>query len=493
MKHKVFLPVILLIGIVLLASCAIGPASQAATGSLSFLFPMGSLSREAGDETYLVRVFYGLDLYDQEPKIVGNEIEYSGLPLGEVWIFIARGIVGSDGYFYPTASGDIEKTIVGGENDSVTVTLTESPFEWSEDLKESNVVGLVELEGTVYAATDENELYKGTYSNDVFTTSSGPLVPDGIDVNSLSVGKVYDGADYIDQVWVNGSWSRTTGGGIMAWEAGGTLDTNFSEGFATKKNRKNGVVSDVDVLHSGAFVKPVNNGAAIFFQRDGGLGGVYLRSDPNEFAEPKDDWAWIVDEINFGELLEDVVEDTDDLILDLEVSSTTAYLVSSLITVKISDSILTATAVSVEDLMDTDIVAYAPEVGAPITDLDLDDTNDQIYIGTTNGLYVGKTSTAAGDFLLDGTDATVVSGTAGFSIEKVVSSQAGSYVAFITKRGDDPDLLSFIKVSGSTVKTYRTLQGLPGEDIQSLVWLDDGVLTIGGDRGLVAVDVSGEF
>ena len=495
MKMKIFLPTMLLIAAILLASCAIGPVSQA-TGNLSFLFPMGSLSKAVSTETYLVRVFYGLDLYDQEPEINGDQITYTDLPLGEAWVFIAKGTVGTDGYFYPTASGDMEVMIVPGDNKPVGITLQDSPFQWSADLKESSIVGLIELDGSVYAAT-ERRLYKGTYIDSVFTTANGPAVPGGVEVNSLSIGTVYDSdeAEFVNQVWVNGSWSQSAGGGIMAWSvSGNTLDNDFSDGFGNSANRKDRVVADLNVLYSGAF--EVDGGAAIFFQRDGGVGGVYLSISPtNEFATDKADWPWIVDDINFGELLADVVDDSDELILDLEISSTTAYLVSTLITVKVSDSILSGdtSGLSAETLLDSDLVAYAPEVGAPIIDLDLDETNGQIYIGTTKGLYVGKTSSQAGEFLQEGTEATAVSGTVGYSIKRVVSSKAGSYVAFITKRGDDPDLLSFIKIADSSVKTYRTLQGLPGENVQSLVWLSDNVLAVGGDRGLVAVDVSGVF
>jgi hypothetical protein len=183
------------------------------------------------------------------------------------------------------------------------------------------------------------------------------------------------------------------------------------------------------------------------------------------------------------------------LILDFEVNSSTAYVVSTLITAKVSESIISggASGASAEDLLNSDHVAFAPELGSPIVDLDLDETNSRIYMATANGLYVGSTSTASGKFLADGTQATAVAGTLGYSIKRAVSSQGGSYVAFITKRGDDPDLLSLINVATNGIQTYRTLEGLPGEDIQSLVWLDDSVLAIGGNRGLVAVDVAAVF
>ncbi len=500
MKIKVLLPALLLVGTILIASCALGLGAQTETGTLSFLFPMGSLSKQVGDTTYLVRVFYGLDLYDQEPTIEDDQITFTDLPLGEAWVFIAKGTVGSDEFFYPSASGDIEVTIVGGDNEPVTITLEDSPFQWSADLKGTSVVGLAELGGTVYAANKTaagNGLYKGTYAGGTFITSSGPDLPADVEVSSLSVGKVLNGAGYIDQVWVNGSWSAATGsGGIMGWTASDTpgadtLDNGLSDGFANAANRKDGV-DDLNVVYSGAFV--VDGGVAIFFQRDGGLGGVYLDS-PTEYAKPKADWPWIVDEINLGELLADVVEEPDDLILDLELSSTTAYLVSTLLTAKVSETLITggSSDVSVDDLLSSDSVAYAPELGAPIIDIDLDETNGRIYIGTAKGLYVGEASAESGKFLKDGTQARAVSGTIGSSIEMVVSSKEGTYLAFVTKRGDDPDMLSLVEVATESVRTYRTLEGLPGEDILSLIWLDDNVLAIGGNRGLVAIDASRVF
>ena len=483
MKIRIVLPALLLVGAILFASCALGLGAQVGTGSLSLVFPMGSLSRAVSDTTYLVRVFYGLDLYDQEPEISGDQITFTDLPLGEAWVFIAKGSVGTDGFFYPVASGDTEITIVAGQNDAVHITLDASPFQWSADLKGSNIVGLTELDGSVYASTDRL-LYKGTYTSGTFATVSGPEVPDGVEINSLSVGTTYDGAAYASQVWVNGSWNATDGGGIMPWTASNTLDNGYSAGFAP--------ASDLEIIHSGAFA--VGDGLAVFFQRDGGLGGVFL-ANPTEYAKPKVDWPWIVDEINLGELLADMVENPDDLILDFEVNSSTAYVVSTLITAKVSESIISgdAAGASAEDLLNSDHVAFAPELGSPITDLDLDEANSKIYMATENGLYMGTTSTTSGEFLAAGTQAAAVPGTRGYSIKRAVSSKAGSYVAFITKRGNNPDLLSLIKLATNEIITYRTLEGLPGEDIQSLVWLDDNVLAIGGNRGLVAIDASGVF
>jgi hypothetical protein len=496
MKKSVFLTAALIISVLLLSSCAISSVTQT-TGSLSLLFPMGSLSKDVGDPTYLVRVFYGLDLYDKEPDIVGDEITFPELPLGEAWIFIARGVESTDGFFYPTASGDLEITIVPGENGPVSVTLEDSPFQWSSDLKGKNVVGLVAVGDNVYAATSQN-LYKGTYTNGVFSTSDGPDVPAGVTVNSLSQGTWYDsGTGYEDQVWVNSTWTQSAGGGIMAWTVpNGSLDNDFSDGFGNTANRKDGVVTNVNIVNSGAFKVDTTDeeGVAIFFQRDGGLGGLFLDISPNEFDNAKGSWPWIVDDINLGDMLGDVVEDTDDLIQDLEIGSTAAYLVSTLISVKVSEEILTSeTTITSDDLLDSDLVAYAPEVGAPITDLDLDEAKGKIYIGTGRGLYVGDISSVPGEFIKDNAAPTAVAGTTGYAIKGVVSSTAGNYVAFITKRGDDPDLLSFIRVSDSKVVTYRTLQGLPGESIQSLAWLSDGSIAIAGDRGLVAVAMSSVF
>ena len=304
--------------------------------------------------------------------------------------------------------------------------------------------------------------------------------------------------EFFDEIIENARIASATGLPLCQDTGSMVFFIRMGQDVSIEGDSLNEAVSDVNILSSGSFNVPVEGGkggVAIFFQRDGGLGGVYLETMPtNDFGKPKAEWPWIVDDINLGEMLDDVVEDTDDLIQDLEIGSSAAYLVSSLITVKVSDSILTSeTTISADDLLDSGLVAFAPEVGAPITDLDLDEEKGKIYIGTAGGLYVGDISPLPAEFIKDNAAPTAVAGTTGYSIKGVVSSTLGNYLAFITKRGDDPDLLSFFKTGTTDVVTYRTLQGLPGESIQNLVWLSDSVIAIAGDRGLVAVPMSSVF
>ena len=491
---------ILVIAALLFATCAAGTLVDSPTGSITFAFPSGALARGTGDETYEVAIYYGLDLYEAAPDITGDELSFADLPTGDVRIIVARGTADDDGFFYSEAYGQLFITIVAGDNGPYALDLDPSDFVWVESLKGSDVVGLAELGGTFYAAK-VGSLVKGSYQNGTFSNVVvGPDVPDGIAVNSISVGKVYDGDTIDEQVWVNGTWNESVGGGIMPW-VDDDLDyepiTSFSSGFGNPENRKGETAEDLSVEYSGTFEVPGKEGLAIVFQRDGGMGGVYLEEDEFDVETfPAYDRPWIVDEINFEELLADVVEEGTEFVKDLIVSSesSAAYVVTSIATLKASEEVISSTSgFEAEDIMSSDAIAFAPDLGSAIVSIDVagSGTDEVIYLGTENGLFSGPSSSTPAEFF-DGGSAALISGTAGYYVKLVSASPGGDLVAFAARRGGS-ELLIIVDVEADVAVDLRDLQGLPGNRLHNLVWLDNSTLAVSGDHGLAVIETGPLF
>lgn len=479
---------VLAVAALFFASCAI---VDSPTGSITFAFPSGALSRGIGDETYKVAIYYGLDRYDVAPAVTGDELSFADLPTGDVRIIVAKGTADTDGFFYAEEYGQLFITIVPGENGPYDLDLVASDFAWVDSLKGEDVNGLAELEGTFYAST-VSSLVEGTYTSGEFVVADGPAVPDGMAVDSISVGKVYESLVLEEQIWVNGSWSSTDDGGIVPW-VDDELDLTFASGFGNANNRQDGVVSDFNVAFSGAFEVPGENGLAIVFQRDGGMGGVYLAD--SEFGSDPEDWPWIVDDINFEELLADVVDEGTEFVKDLIVSeeSSAAYIVTSIATLKVSEDVISdETGFSIDDIFSSDAVAFAPDIGSPIVCLDLGEgeSGETLYVGTENGLYSGASSAETGEFFANGSG--LIDGTAGYYIKSVSASPDGDEVAFAARRGGN-ELLIIVDIDTGDVVDLRDLQGLPGNRLHNLVWLESGVLAVSGDHGLAVIETADVF
>jgi len=485
--------------VILFGSCGLGSLADTSTGSITFAFPADALSRGITD-TYKVVIYYGLDRYDVAPTVADNELTFTAIPTGDVRIIVARGTLGTDGFFYTKDYGQLFITIVAGDNGPYNLDLEPSEFVWVDDadLKGANVNGLAALDGTLYVST--SALLKEVEISFGGGVIDGPAVPAGVTVNSLSMGKAYNvNTEAFDpQVWVNGTWSEASGGGIMPW-MDGYLNESFSSGFGNPEHRQDGVLSSLSVSYSGAFeaADVSGDGLAIMFQRDGGIGGVYLHTP--ELVEPDYyGFPWIVDEINFDELLSDVAAEGTQFLKDFVVSpsSSAAYIVTSLMTVKVSEDIITSdTALtSADQILSSDSVAFAPYLGSDNVCIDLGGraSAEKIYVGTKNGLYSGDASATASEFV-DGSGS-LVTGTAGYSVKLIaVSPDPGTMVAFVANRGTNPDLLIIINNNTGAVADFRGLQGLPGTRLSNLVWLDGETLAVSGDHGVATIDAGALF
>ena len=67
MKKNVIRFSVLVITALLFSTCAAFIDSP--TGSITFAFPSGVLSRGIGDKTYEVAIYYGLDQYEAAPVV----------------------------------------------------------------------------------------------------------------------------------------------------------------------------------------------------------------------------------------------------------------------------------------------------------------------------------------------------------------------------------------------------------------------------------------
>jgi hypothetical protein len=137
-------------------------------------------------------------------------------------------------------------------------------------------------------------------------------------------------------------------------------------------------------------------------------------------------------------------------------------------------------------------VAFAPDLGSAIVSIDLSDTDSDevIYLGTENGLYSGSSSEDTGEFFAD--SGALIDGTAGYFIKLVSASPDGNMVAFAARRGGE-ELLILVDTDSGAVVDLRDLQGLPGNRLHNLVWLEDGVLAVSGDHGLAVVETASLF
>ena len=498
MAKKIIRLSIVLITAALFAACAL---MEAPIASISFAFPAGALSRGIGEETYRVAFYYGQVSYDATPSITDDTLTFSDLPTGNVRIIVARGRADvDDGFFYTDASGQMYITIVPGDNGPFNLDLSASKFKRVDQLQGENVTGLAALGGSFYAAT-AGALVSGTFSSGDFVVEDGPPLPGGVSVKSITIGKVYELGVIKEQVWVNGDWSETAGGGIMPWYPGSpTLYLDFASGFANPANRQDGVLSGFSIDYSGAFNVPNEageDGLAVIFQRGGGMGGVYLLA--SEFEADPSGWPWIVDEINFEELLGDIVEEGSDFIRDLIVSeeASAAYVVTALATLKVSEDVISGDSAfdSADDVFGSDAVAFAPDLGSDIISIDVNsgELDDTIYLGTENGLYAGSPSTAPGEFFKNGTTGTLVTGTAGYYIKLVSVQESGDRIALVARLGSNPDFLIIVNRADNKVVDFRRPQGIPGNRLSNIVWLDENVLAVSGDHGLSVIDTSSLF
>jgi hypothetical protein len=476
-KHRLFLSAVSIAAALALfaTGCSLGSGTN--TGSIRFAFSPAARALSAG-QSYRVEVYYGSDLYTSSDFLPDVPVVLD-LPTGQATVYVAQGS-GSGDAFVATKFGSFDITIVAGDNAAGPITLADVPFHMAPNV--TGVSSVAALAGQAYAATAAG-LKLASYGTGGFTVTDGPTVPTGVTVTSLSVAPYFSGtAGFDSQVWVNGTWSPDAGGGIMPW-VGTALDTTLTGGFGVAANWS-GTPAAFTVQGSGSFTvtgpTAADDGLAIFYNRNGGIGGVYVKRSE---IGAKATWPWIMDQIDLTAALGGTVPAGHEPVLDFVTSKDALYLVTAFTTLKMSQGVLTA-GIDAQSLLDSTFVSFATGIPASIISIAVHESDagtGTVYLGTESGLWTGATSSVAGSFFTG--NPTLVSGTSGYAIRKIVVSPAGAHVAVISSRGEGAD---YLVVDGTV---YRTLQGLPGTSLTSLAWLDDTTLLVAGSSGLAALNV----
>ncbi len=484
-KRTLFLTFVALAALAALAvvGCSMDPSAK--TGAMTFAFSPAARALGAG-ESYRVQIYYGSDLYDSADAQISDTIVFEALPTGLATVFVAQGS-GSGESFVASKYGSFEVTIAAGDNNPEPLTLATVPFRSA--LAGVGVKSVVSMGSDVYVATTSNLLKRATYGAEGWSSlSDGPEVPTGVGDLSLSLASYFAEGGFAPQIWVNGTWNPGTplgSGGIMPW-IGNSLDQGFASGFNLPGNWS-GTRAAFTVLRSGSFsvagADAGSDGLAIFYQRNGGLGGVYVQRSE---AADQGSWPWIMNQIDLSATLGDIVAPGQEPILDFAVSDDALYLVTSFTTLRVSKGLLQAGVTDAQAVLESDFVAFATGVTSPIVSIAVG--GNTVHLGTDDGLWEGRTGTTG--FFATGTGPTQVNATVGYRVRTISVSPDDLHVAFISNRGEGADFLAVMPVAApEEIRTYRTLEGLPGTALTSLVWLDNSTLVVAGNGGLAELDV----
>lgn len=387
--------------------------------------------------------FGGGQIYAQV-AIENGKATVQGAPVGRWNVLLALGSLEGPGgdVFYVQKYGESGATqILSGVSNEVAITLSVNPFTTAEELFDKDVVGVAKLGTSVYAA--EPGALHG-YTDAGFSSYFTPLgsFPVGHVVNSLSPGL---DAIRADVLYLN------TSEGIVTYD-GSSYDDTFSSGLGA-----------VSVLDAGAYVYgSVALNTVVYFQRDGGLGGVLLDTLPYDWID--------VD-------LSDVI--TGQPVLDFEIVDDPldcVFFVTKLGAFALATELLDGhTADEVFDLAvffnNIDGTFYS------IRSLGYDPSaGGTMYLGTDDGAYKG---TPAAPPAATFASLSPVPGTAGMAIDKVEVSLSGAYVAFLSN-------LNLYVSNGTDMVKIPFHGGLPGR-VRRMTW-DGNVLLIAGSTGLVSLN-----
>ena len=432
----------LAIGALITVSCTLEPEAGSGSGGNLFLTLAGQAKGpEETARIYLITadddlVPIGADTDYRDVNIAEGQttVTISGLPVGpEYQVFFALGEQ-ETGYFSVSryaVSAAFE--LSPGDNVSVPkLTLLSNPVNNSDQIMGKNLKGVVVDGGGDIFSPSASTLYKGDAIDTMTTTY---VIPSGHSANSISIGANIGGAG--SEVWVN------TNRGILPYNGGAGFDEDFSVDL--------GVVS---ILDSGAY----NNGADfLFFQRDGGLGGIEVTTTP-----PAGTWINVdISDVITGQPIKDlVVKDTG--------ATSVAYFASKLGTFSLNSSIFTDGSDDFLDAQYSNFIEVGPN-NAPVIAMAYDDVAGKFILGTEEGVWT-STDPSAGS--------TLVSGTRSKRFTLVAVATTGRWAALsdhwlYIDGADDP---------------YPFHAGFPGT-ITGMAWQNANSLVIAGTEGLVELSV----
>jgi hypothetical protein len=469
MKRIVRLAVILL-ALLALASCYWRPAfsSGGLTVDVSGIKPRveGEVFRiyliadgllfSTGDGAPFVAEVPLTVLYGEQQKIA-----IDGLPVGPKYKAIVGMGSNSSGVFYPYSFGESAQFVITPNADTV-VTIPQSSMlslyytaYYSPDLLGKNLKGLVDDSYSVFTA-EERKIYSTSfdiYSSTWILDDTYDLVADPWEfgtssylVNGISKGN-FSSNTFLD-----------TNKGILPfnrWE-GWYFEPGFSTALST------------GIRQSGSFgVTTVYTDNAVFFRRDGGLGGTYVAYDIVLGYPTPDTWKWVNLDIAG--------------VTDMLVSNYNAYYAANGIAFALPPAFLLAATPSIAALR-IDLPSPAPVQSLGFRPA-LAGAGGTLSLGTTDGVWqVGVDETTG----VVSSAPTQILETAGDSIERIaISSYNSRAEAYLSRY-----YLYIRNWNGSSyyVDKMPFFAVVPGR-ATGLAWDLNGTLYISGTEGLSAIYV----
>jgi hypothetical protein len=390
----------------------------------------------------------------EESITAGNAITITDLPANlPTKIVAAVGITGD--YFVPAyyAESDIF-TISTGTATNVSLTLVESPLSYSAVVGGKSISGFKKVNGTLFAAEEDGTLYTGTTMELLAKTNAS--LPENIRVNSISIGKFFDGSGVITEPWCN------TTAGIYPIRSN-QYNTTFGSGL-----------SAISVIQSGAFNLGdfgIDSAISVFFQTNGGLGGTYITE--SNYQNPES-WLW-TDNIDLTAYL------TGKPILDFTVSGSNAYFATKLGSFRISSSIVNGSLniMSIEDIFDlADFFKVTGSDGEDLQITSMEIEGNIIYLGTEDGIWKGNLTD--NETVVENLQ--LIDGTLGKKIAKIQTASTQSKCVFLSMN----DIYILQYDTGVVQKLPEAI--LPGQ-VHDFQVTSDETLFIAGTNGLSSMSL----
>ncbi len=487
---------VILIASIALSSCYIMSAGN--TGSISISVPTvtpktvtSAGGTSVGDQirvylyTYAMNddVHYSLYTFpgsDTPYKQVSNPsgasqssitIPVENLPSGYWQVLVATGTELKDHFLSVKYYGHSKAFhLAPGVETPIALTLNHTPFSINPDLLGSDVVGVREFNGSIYAATP-SAVYDGPAAGQSALETTGSMVTNStltaVAANGNSIESLSDG--YVNST-TKALFLNTANKAIVPY-AGSTVYSDFSKNLLSEP----GLSLPLKKLVSGAFPSANPVGAAVFFQSSGGLGGTPILDTD---SLPPTAWLYL---------------DTSEIVAGQPLYGFTthngfAYVASKMGAFRLNYESFNG---AVSDILNPSSGTGTAEISlgkdVVIKSIAIDDTNSTIYLGTTNGVYKADLTETSSTPIQN---AKLLEWTKGDSFNKIAINSAGD-IAMRSR-------YNLYIEDGTGTHAYSFISGLPVSSdsegaLTSMSWgtgSNAKTLYIAGNEGLVAIDAN---
>ena len=469
MKTKRYI-LIFLISIAFLLPCSCFFSGVEDTGSIELVFnSTDTKSLKAAGDFYYARVWLlsennifslGDNEYIEVQLESDNNVDLTieNIPAGVTYtLLLATGTASTldDPLFETIKYGKTEITVAAGVNNAVSLTMLDTPFTIQNTLLGKDMSGAAIVDGSTLYASEGNYIYKFEGLPAITDDTDPVRIPEDYNgiVNSLSAGISFAGTAVL---WLN------TDNGILPYD-GSVFNVDFSANHEGK----------ISILQSGIIDIEIGDDI-LFFQIDGGLGGVSIdKMSPTNWVD--------ID-------LSDII--TGQPVHDFIVIDEYGYFATKLGAFRMDDGLISGyDGGETPDYMDYCNFFEIDEGEIPILSI-ASGSSTRILMATEEGLWYAP---------LTGTVDVIgqpvrVDGTEGSRFTDIEGSPDGSYAAAVSS-----SILLLLKADGESYKTTSLYfhSGLPvetdlSEDLSAIVWYGN-TLFLTGCRGLVSLDAAALF